>query len=296
MKIAVAGGSGFLGRSLVGSLRSRGHSVSVLTRHPRQSGDIAWSPADKAAAWTGHVKEVDVVVNLAGESIAGRRWTESRKAALRHSRLAATDALAGAILESPRPPALVSGSAVGFYGTRGADPLNESSSSGSGFLAALCRDWEAAALKAARATRVVLLRTGIVLSAEDGALPQLARPFWFFAGGPIGSGEQYVSWIHVDDWVSMTAWAIDGNGVTGPLNVTAPNPVTNAELAASLGSAIQRPAIVRTPAVAVRLAVGEMAEESILNGQRVLPAKAVDAGFTFRYPTIDAALKAIYRA
>ena len=235
------------------------------------------------------------MVNLAGESIAGRRWTPSRKAVLRDSRLVATDALVGAILDSPRPPALVSGSAIGFYGAPGADPLDERSASGNGFLAALCRDWEAAALKAARATRVVLLRTGIVLSARDGALPQLARPFWLLAGGPIGSGRQYVSWIHLDDWVSMTQWAINSTGLTGPLNVTAPNPVTNAELARSLGAAIHRPAIVRTPAFAVRLAVGEMADESILNGQRVLPAKAVEAGFTFRYPTIDAALQAIYR-
>ena len=295
MKITVAGGSGFLGRALAGSLRSSGHSVSVLTRQPTQTCDVAWTPADRAASWTRHVRDVDVVVNLAGESIAGRRWTPARKAVLRESRLVATESLAATILESPRPPALVSGSAVGFYGAPGADPLTERSASGSGFLATLCRDWEAAALEAARATRVVLLRTGIVLSAHDGALPQLARPFWFFAGGPIGTGRQYVSWIHLDDWVAMTAWTITGNGAAGPLNVTAPNPVTNAELARALGTAIHRPAIVPTPAAAVRLAVGEMADESILNGQRVLPTKAVEAGFTFRYPTIDAALKAIYQ-
>jgi uncharacterized protein len=294
MKITVAGGSGFLGRALTASLRSSGHSVAVLTRQPMASGDVEWSPGNRAAPWTGHVRESDVVVNLAGESIAGQRWTPHRKAILRDSRLIATSALASAILESPTPPVFVSGSAVGFYGTPGATRLTESSESGTGFLAALCREWEAAALEASRATRVVLLRTGVVLASDGGALPQLARPFWFFAGGPVGSGAQYVSWIHLDDWVSMTAWAIGGNSITGPLNLTAPNPVTNAELAGSLASVIHRPALVRAPGVAVRLAVGEIADEAILNGQRVLPAKATDAGFRFRYPTIDVALKAIY--
>ncbi|HEX5111167.1 MAG TPA: TIGR01777 family oxidoreductase [Vicinamibacterales bacterium] len=295
MKITVAGGSGFLGRALTSALRSSGHSVAVLTRHPRESADVAWSPHNPSAPWTGRVRESDVVVNLAGESIAGQRWTAHRKAVLRDSRLMATSALASAILASPHPPVFVSGSAVGFYGTPGAAPLTESSPSGTGFLAALCRDWEAAALEASRATRVVLLRSGVVLATNGGALPQLARPFWFLAGGPVGSGAQYVSWIHLDDWVSMTAWAIAENGISGPLNLTAPNPVTNAELAGSLASVIHRPALVRTPAVAVRLAVGEMADEAILNGQRVLPAKAMAAGFAFHYPTIDAALQAIYK-
>jgi uncharacterized protein (TIGR01777 family) len=188
----------------------------------------------------------------------------------------------------------VNGSAVGFYGAAGDEPLSEKSAPGTGFLATLCRDWEDAATAAARVTRVVLIRSGVVLDREHGALPQLARPFWFFVGGPVGSGRQYLSWVHLEDWVRLTEWAIASADVSGPLNATAPNPVTNREMSRALGSAIGRPAFMRVPALPLRLALGEMADEAILKGQRVLPAKALEMGFTFGYPTVEAALGAIY--
>jgi uncharacterized protein (TIGR01777 family) len=226
--------------------------------------------------------------------LIGPRWTAARKRIIRQSRVDATRALAGAIASAPHPPVLVSGSAVGIYGARGDERLDEQTSPGSDFLAGVCRDWESAALQAAPGARVVLVRTGIVLARHGGALPQLARPFWFFVGGPVGSGRQYVSWIHLDDWVSLVAWAIANAALVGPLNATAPHPVTNAELATALGTALHRPGFVRTPAFPLRLALGEMAEAAILSGQRVVPAQALSLGFVFRYPTIDAALAAIY--
>jgi uncharacterized protein (TIGR01777 family) len=296
VRIVVAGGSGFLGGALTGSLRAKGHSVIVLTRRARRDGDVAWGSHIDPHLWSGHVRDADAVVNLAGESIAGGRWTASRKATLRSSRLSATQALVREILAAPHPPAFLSASGIGFYGTRGDTALTEASPAGHDFLATLCRDWERAAVAASGATRVVMLRTGVVLDRTGGALPQLARPFQFFAGGPVGSGRQFVSWIHLDDWVAMTEWAISSAAVTGPLNLTAPHPVTNAELARALGAALHRPAFVRAPAIAVRLVAGEMADAAILNGQRVLPSKAAALGFTFRYPVIDEALRAVYGA
>jgi len=295
MHIVVAGGSGFLGRALVASLRRHGHTVSVLTRQPRRTGEVMWSPSsDASQEWWSVVRDAGAVINLAGESLAGPRWTARRKAAIRDSRLVATTALVRAIVGSPRPPVLISGAAVGFYGPLGDEAVSEAAPAGSGFLSDLCRAWEDAALEAARVTRVVLLRTGMVLSGEGGALPQLALPFRLFVGGPVGSGRQYVSWIHLDDWVAMTEWALLTAAVSGPLNVTAPSPITNAELATALGRALGRPALVTTPGFAVRLALGEMADAVILTGQRVLPAQAQRLGFEFRYATIDAALASIY--
>ncbi len=235
------------------------------------------------------------IVNLAGESLMGKRWTPRRKAAIRESRVAATSALVRAIVAAPRPPVLVNGSAVGVYGPRGDEPLTEDTPPGSGFLAEVCTAWEAAALDAARSTRVVVLRTGVVLSREGGALQQLALPFRLFVGGRVGSGRQYLSWIHLDDWVSLAEWALLTASVSGPVNATAPVPVTNAELASALGTALGRPAFVPTPGFAVRLALGEMADDVILTGQRVLPARAQALGFEFRYKEIGPALASIYR-
>jgi uncharacterized protein (TIGR01777 family) len=295
MRTVVAGGRGFLGRALVGSLRRKGHDVSVLTRRPGAPGEVGWSPRETSTAWTRLVREADAVVNLAGESIVGARWTANRKALLRSSRLEPTEALVREVLASPRPPVFVSGSAVGYYGSRGDEVLTETSTPGDDFLAVLCRDWEAAAAKAASATRVVVIRTGIVLARSGGALPQMARPFTFFVGGPLGSGRQYVPWIHLDDWVSMIEWAIATSAVGEPLNVTAPNPVTNAEMSRALGAALGRPAFLPAPAFPLRLALGEMSS-ALLEGQRVVPARAAALGFEFRYTTIDDALRAIYAA
>jgi hypothetical protein len=295
MHIVVAGGTGFLGSALVNRLRGDGHDVTVLTRRPRGPGEAHWDPQGPADAWSRALDEADGVVNLAGESIDGKRWTAARKAAIRESRIGATRALAGAIARAPRAPAVfLSASGIGTYGARGDEPLTEESAPGSGFLAELGQEWEATALAAASVTRVVLLRTGIVLARRGGALPRMARPFYFLAGGPLGSGRQYMSWIHLDDWIGMVTMALTSDAVAGPLNVTAPNPVTNRELARTLGRVLGRPALLPAPAFALRIILGEMAD-MVLTGQRVLPARAQAAGFTFRHVELEPALRAIYR-
>jgi uncharacterized protein len=295
MKIVVAGGTGFLGTALVDTLRTDSHQVTVLTRHPRRAGDLAWSTEGNDQSWTHAVHDADAVINLAGEGIADRRWTAARKEAIRSSRVRATRALVTAIMAAPRPPsAFISASAIGVYGARGDEPVTEETPPGSDFLADVCREWEALALDAAAATRVVLLRSGLVLAKDGGALPQLALPFRFFAGGPVGSGRQYMSWVHLEDWVAMAHWSLVTGAVSGPLNVTAPNPVTNAQFARALGRALRRPAILPTPGLAVRLALGEMADALVLRGQRVLPVKAQALGFAHRYTTLETALEEIY--
>jgi uncharacterized protein (TIGR01777 family) len=235
----------------------------------------------------------DAVVHLSGESIA-RRWTARRKARIRESRIRTTRGLVAAILAARQPPrVLISGSAMGFYGPHGDERLTEASPAGNDFLASVCVDWEREALAASPATRVVLMRSGLALDRMGGALPQIARPFYFFAGGPVGSGRQYMSWIHRDDWVRLAQWAIANEDLAGPINATAPNPVTNLEFAQTLGRVLRRPSRFRTPPAALRLALGEMADALLLNGQRVIPAKAESLDFTFRYPQLEPALRAI---
>jgi uncharacterized protein (TIGR01777 family) len=295
MRIVVTGGTGFLGSALVTHLRAAGHVVSVLTRKPTRQGDIEWAPGRGSAALVGALRGADAVVNLAGASIA-QRWTKAHKRALWESRVPLTRALVEAMAQvDPPPSVLVSGSAVGIYGDRGDEPLTETSALGSDFLASLGTAWEREALAAAPRTRTVLLRTGIALERNGGALPQMALPFHFFAGGPIGSGRQYLSWIHRDDWVAMTTWALTNPAVSGPLNVTAPEPVTNREFTTMLGRALHRPAFMPAPGFALRAVLGEMAN-MILEGQRVLPGKAGELGFRFGYPQLEPALRAIYRA
>jgi uncharacterized protein (TIGR01777 family) len=203
-----------------------------------------------------------------------------------------TDAIAG----STRPPrALISASAVGIYGVRKGDQiLTEETPAADDFLARVCGAWERAAAVAQSRCRVVMLRTGLVLAQRGGALPRLALPFQFFAGGPVGSGRQWWSWIHVDDWVAMTRWALSADAVSGAINLTAPTPVTNRDFAATLGEVLRRPSWLTVPTFAIRAALGEMADALIVNGQRVMPARAVAGGFRFRYDTLEPALRAIY--
>ena len=289
MNVIIAGGTGFLGSALAESLRLDGHGVTIVTRHPRRRDQVAWTDS---AAFNG----ADAVVNLAGESLADGRWTVSRKAAILESRITPTQTIVSAIAASTRrPTVLLNVSAVGVYGTRSSEALTEESSAGSDFLASVCVAWEGAAMAAASLTRVVLLRSGMVLDRNAGALPRLARPFRFFVGGPVGSGDQYWSWIHVDDWVRVARWAIDTAAIDGPLNATAPCAVTSREFAGALGRALHRPALVPAPAFALRMLFGEMAEATILNGQRVLPAKATSHGFEFNYPNLESALRQLYR-
>ena len=289
MKVIIAGGTGFLGTALAASLRADGHHVTIISRRPHGPDQVAWT--DRTA-----LEQADALVNLAGTSLDSGRWTEARKAEILHSRVHATERIVNALSQvSRRPSVFLNQSAVGFYGAHGAEALTEESPPGSDFLASVCVAWEAAAMKAAWTTRVVLLRTGLPLDPSGGALPRLALPFRFFAGGRLGSGEQYWSCIHLDDWIRMVRWAIDEPGIDGPLNVTAPAPATNRELADALGRAMHRPAFAPAPAFALRLLLGEMADALILSGQRVLPAKATRAGFQFRYPDLDSALQQIYR-
>jgi uncharacterized protein (TIGR01777 family) len=296
MRIVVAGGSGFLGSALVRTLRDAGCQTLVLTRQPRGDDDVRWAPESRGGTWTAALERSDAVVNLAGEGIADKPWTAARKAAILASRVTSTRALAEAIRACAHPPrSFISASGVGFYGTPGTEVLTEESAPGSDFLATVCQSWERETGAAAGAARIVLLRTGLVLARNGGALPRMALPFRFFAGGRVGSGQQFVSWIHLSDWVEMVRWALQNSEVAGPLNVTAPSPVTNAEFARALGAAMHRPAFIPVPAFAVRGLLGaEMANALLLEGQRALPRKADSLGFRFRYSDVDAALAAIY--
>jgi uncharacterized protein (TIGR01777 family) len=295
MTLLIAGGSGFLGTALTKALRAAGHRVMILTRRPQREGDVRWSTKPTDTSWRHALERSDVLINLAGESIAGGRWTEERKRAIRASRVEATQALVAAIVAATRPPGLfVSSSAIGFYGVRRDEVVTEESPAGDDFLASICRDWETLALEASSRTRIVLLRSGVILAREGGALPQLALPFRLFAGGPVGTGEQYMSWISLTDWIGLVQWMVTRNHISGPLNLTAPTPVTNAEFAHTLGRVLKRPAFVRTPAFVLQLALGEMADALILGGQRVVPTRALALGYEFKHTTLEPALRDIY--
>lgn len=303
MKCVIAGGSGFLGQALCNRLVSKGHEVVVLTRGaPRTDGSIrfvTWPAEDVTGPWHEELNGAGAVINLAGAGLADKRWNASRKEELRASRILATRALVSAIRSvASRPPALLSGSAIGFYGGHPADvpEFDESGPPGSDFLATLCVDWETEARAAeALGCRVVLIRTGVVLSKDGGALQKLLPPFRFFVGGRLGSGRQVWSWIHLEDWLSLVAWLIDQPAASGPYNCTAPNPSNNTALSKALGAALSRPSWFPVPGFVLRLIVGEMAGVALLAGQRVIPKRAIDAGFSFQYPHIDAAMRAALR-
>jgi hypothetical protein len=312
MKVVVAGGTGFLGRPLCEGFAEDGHEVIVLTRalppgasaHEAGTGvpgimRVGWRTDGQAGEWATHVDGADAVVNLAGESIAARRWTPDQKARLRDSRVLATRSLAGAVAASRRPPRVfVSGSAVGYYGSTGGDQVfEESAPPAADFLGALSVEWEAEAKRAAGPdTRVVILRTGVALDRDGGALPRMVPPFRLFAGGPVGSGRQYLSWITRLDWLALVRWAIETPAATGPINATAPVPVTSAEFSRALGRALHRPSWLPAPAFALRLMLGEMADALLIGGQRAVPRRALDLGFEFRCPEIDRAFRVIFEA
>lgn len=295
MTIVLAGGTGFLGRALHAALEGAGHRVLVLTRAPRSAsrGQIRWTPDGTSGDWAQALDGADALVNLAGEGIADRRWNEARKQALRSSRLQATRSLVAALSAIARPPAvLVSGSAVGYYGDRRDEIVTESTPAGTDFLAALCADWEQEADRASSITRVAIVRTGIVMHPDGGALRSMLPPFRLGAGGPLGTGTQFMSWIHLDDWVALTSWLIAEPNARGAFNGTAPVPVTNRAFTRALGRALHRPALLRMPAFALRLLAGELAE-SLLTGQRAVPARAEEMGFGFRFREIEPALRAL---
>ena len=240
------------------------------------------------------LENADALVNLAGEPLDAKRWSAQTKQQLRDSRVLATASLVAAMRSlSSAPAVFISGSAVGYYGPCDNRPLSERDEPGKDFLAQLCVDWEKEALPAANQTRVVLIRTGIVLERSGGALPEMMKPFRFFVGGPLGSGRQYVSWVHRLDWVEMVRWIVQTPSVMGPINLTAPHPVTNRQLARAIGRAMRRPSLLPAPAFALKAVVGEFAD-SIVTGQRVIPAVAQQAGYHFRYPELDQAFRGMF--
>jgi uncharacterized protein len=297
MRIVIAGGTGFLGAPLAAALAAAGHAIVVLSRRPAETPQTTpWQPDGTAGPWARLLDGAGAVVNLAGESIAGRRWTAAHKQRIRDSRVQATRSLAAAIRAAAHPPAvLVSGSAVGYYGPHGDELVTEATPPGHDFLAGVCVQWEREAAAAASArTRVVCIRTGLVLEQDGGALPQMLPPFRFGGGGPAGSGRQYWPWIHRADWIALVRWTIESSSVAGAVNATAPEPVTNRDFARTLGRVIHRPAIMPAPAFALRLMLGEMADALLLTGQRAVPDAAQRAGFEFKYRTLDAALRAVF--
>ena len=294
MKVAVTGSSGLIGGALTASLAQSGIEVVRLVRDRRAAGDGAafWDPANgelDPAALDG----VDAVVHLSGLSIAAKRWSAARKAALRAARVDSGRLLAGTIASMDAPPAvLVSASAMGIYGDRGDTELDEESGMGEGFLADLTADWEASLDPArAKGVRVACARFGVVISRSGDPLSRLMPLFRLGLGGAIGGGRQWMSWVHLDDAVKSLRFALDSPALDGAFNAVAPNPVTNAGFAKALGGALRRPAMLPAPAFAVRLAFGQMAVETILSSTRALPKRLEALGFTFDYPTISQALQ-----
>lgn len=300
MKLVLAGGTGFIGTPLRQTLVGDGHEVILLTRYPsrvavaagQQLRAVAWRPGI-AGEWTAHLDGVDGIINLAGEPIANKRWTAQQKARIRDSRISATASLVDAIGRLTRKPAtLINASAVGYYGPRGDESLDESAVSGQGFLADVCRQWEATARRAeSLGVRVVCLRIGVVLANDGGALAKMLPPFRLGLGGPVGSGRQWFSWIHRDDVIGLIRFALTHETLRGPVNATAPEPVTMRQFATALGRALHRPSGLPAPAFALRLVLGEMSE-MLLTGQRVVPVVAQRSGYAFGYPSLDRALAA----
>lgn len=288
MKVVVAGGTGFIGAALVRRLMQRGDEVAVISRAPEKV------VAGRGIPWTatGEIATAEAIVNLAGENIGDGRWSKARKSRMVDSRLQTTTALVQAMRSNlTQRRTFLSASAVGYYGPRGDQPLDEMAQGGSGFLADLTRRWEEAARSAEPVSRLVIFRLGVVLAADGGALRKMIFPFRFGAGGPIGGGGQWMSWIDREDALRAIEWAIDRPEVRGTYNITAPEPVTNRVFARTLGRVLHRPSFLPTPAFPLRVAFGEMADEALLAGQRVIPARATAERFAFLYPSLESSLR-----
>jgi len=293
--VAVSGAGGLIGSALVTSLRADGHrAIPLVRRAPRPGEDaLGWDPSSGALTPAG-TAVADAVVHLAGDRIVGLRWTAEKKRRIRESRVTATRLLVQTLTRLPKPPAvLVGASGIGYYGSRGDEVLTEDSRVGTGFLADLARDWEAATAPAmAMGIRVVNLRIGVVLSAKGGALAAMLTPFRLGMGGVIGDGTQWMSWIALDDIIGAIRHVLERDALRGLVNAVAPAPATNAEFTRTLGRVLGRPTLVPLPAFAAHLALGEMADELLLTSQRVLPARLEASSYTFRHPTLEGALRA----
>jgi len=296
MKILVTGATGLIGRQLCKSLKGEGHSVIALSRAPEKAEGLA---ADEILKWDSmsgpppseSLSQVEAIVHLAGEPVADHKWTDEQKNRIRASRVTSTrNIIAGIRDASPRPAVLVSASAVGFYGDRGDETLDENSSAGRGFLSEVCQEWEREAAAATELeVRAAIVRIGVVLSPEGGALKKMLTPFKLFAGGPLASGRQWFPWIHIDDIAGILRHALFGS-VSGAINATAPECVTNAEFSRALGRALHRPAFMPTPEFALRMVFGERADV-LLMSNRVSPKVALDTGYNFQFPNLAPALE-----
>ena len=303
MNIVVAGGTGFIGQALCAALLHGGHRVSLLTRHPGQVlhrpdahvNIVEWNARDQGP-WEQLLEGADAVINLAGAPIADARWTDERKRLLTESRVLTTRLLVRALSHrSSKPRVFISTSGIGYYGASDDRLLDEGAARGTGFLADLCLAWEAEAMNAAEfGTRVVLLRTGMVLEADGGALAKMLLPFKLFAGGPIMPGTQWVSWIHRSDHIGLIQWALTTATVSGPINAVAPEPVRMKTFCDILGQAMHRPSWLPVPGIALNILLGELGT-LMTTGQRVIPKKAMAGGYAFRYPTLDSAFQSIFR-
>lgn len=306
MRVFVTGGTGLVGGLLVKKLRERGDQVVALSRRPDAAtllGDgvtVITGDPTTPGPWMDAVANCDAVVHLAGEGVFNRRWSQEFKDLIYSSRIKSTDNIVAALGKAPAASlpdgrgssrVLINASAIGYYGPHGDEELTESSLAGNDFLAKVCLDWEKAAQAATvHGVRVVLLRTGIVLDNTGGPLTKMLTPFKMFVGGPIAGGRQYMSWIHREDEVGLILLALDHPEMNGPLNATAPNPVTNREFSTALGKALGRPSFLPTPGFALKITLGQVAE-IITTGQRVLPRKAQEAGYVFKFSELEAALR-----
>lgn len=296
MHVFLTGATGLIGRSLARSLLDDGHAVTALTRDaaaaarslPAGARAVEGDPA-RPGPWQEALARADACVHLAGEPVAAGRWTAARKAAIEASRVDSTR-LVAEVIGAGGPAVLVAGSAVGFYGSRGDEPLDEGAAPGQGFLADVCRRWEAATRPAEGRARVVHVRTGLVLARDGGALPKLVLPFRLLAGGPMGDGAAWQPWIHLADEVGLLRLALEDGRARGPLNAAAPEAARSRDLARALGRVLRRPSLLPTPAAALRLALGELADV-VLASQRVVPARALELGYRFRFPALEPALR-----
>jgi uncharacterized protein (TIGR01777 family) len=295
LQVLISGASGLVGRELTAFLERRGDSVLKLVRtKERADKNIYWDPEAGILDGAG-LENVDAVVHLAGENISEGKWTDEKKARIRDSRIKGTTLLSNRISSlKTKPRVLVSASAIGIYGNRGSEVLTENSSPGDDFLSGVCRDWESSTNAAKEAgIRVVNARIGIVLSKAGGALGKLLVPFKMGVGGRVGDGKQYMSWIAIADLISAIAFAIETDFLNGPVNLVAPNPVTNEAFTNALGEVLSRPTILPAPAFAMRMLFGEMADALLLSSARVIPEKLISSGYKFQYPELKSALKSV---
>lgn len=302
MRVLITGATGFIGKNLSGSLLESGHEIIALTRNVENAGNILGSgvqcihwDGQTTEAWQEYIEETDVVVNLAGENLAEGPWSESYRKRILNSRIQAGAAISEAILKAKRKPKLLlQASAIGFYGSRGEEELNESSQAGNGFLTEVVKQWEGSVREVESALRVVYLRSGVVLGRGEGMIGKMWLPFQLFLGGAPGSGKQWLSWIHIADEVNAMRFLMENEKLKGVFNLTSPKPVRINEFAKQFGRALDRPSWAPIPGLAIKLLFGQMGEETILSSQNVTPGKLLEAGYAFLFPEITSALADLF--